>query len=85
MKLNAEADAKVVMQWIDLSGKIVAQQSQKKKIPAGAVSKFSSDLNCKESTLMEYRISQSVSAENNYCMSGTKLLMNQSAKPVSVQ
>ena len=39
-----EADVKVVMQWLDISGKIVSQKSLKKKIPAGAVSKFSSDL-----------------------------------------
>ncbi len=44
---GAEADVKVVMQWMDLSGNIVAQQSQKKKLPAGVVSKLSSDLTVK--------------------------------------
>ena len=37
-------DAKVTVQWMELSGKIIAQQSLKKKLPAGAVSKFSTDL-----------------------------------------
>ena len=46
-----EADAKVVMQWIDLSGKIVTQQSQKMKVPAGIVSRFSSDLTVKNPEL----------------------------------
>jgi len=44
---GSEVDAKVVMQWIDLSGKIVANQSQKKSIPSGSVSKFSSALTVK--------------------------------------
>jgi hypothetical protein len=39
-----DIDAKVEMQWMDLSGKIVAQQSQKKKLPAGIVSKFTSEM-----------------------------------------
>lgn len=41
---TAETDVQVVMQWINLSGKVVAQKSQKKKIPAGAENEFSADL-----------------------------------------
>jgi beta-galactosidase len=44
---GAEANAQVIMQWLDVSGKIVAQQIQKKKLPAGAVVEFSSDLTVK--------------------------------------
>jgi hypothetical protein len=44
---GAEAEAQVVMQWMDLSGKIVAQKSQKKKLPAGSIVKFTSDLTIK--------------------------------------
>jgi hypothetical protein len=46
-----EADAKVVMQWLDQSGKIVAQESQKMKVAAGTVGKFASDLNIKNPAL----------------------------------
>jgi len=47
----SEVDAKVVMRWFDLSGKMVAQQSQKKKLPAGVLSKFSSVLTVKNPRL----------------------------------
>jgi len=46
-----EAELKVVMQWLDLSGKIVAQQTQKKKVPAGMINKFSSVLTVKNHIL----------------------------------
>jgi len=41
---GSEVDATVLMQWIDLSGKIVAEQSQNKKLTSGMTSTFSSDL-----------------------------------------
>jgi len=47
----AVVDAKLVLQWIDASGKIAAQQSQKKKLPSGAVTKLSSDLVVKNPVL----------------------------------
>jgi beta-galactosidase len=47
----ALADAKVEMQWIDQTGKIVSQLSQKMKIAAGTVGKFSSDLTVKNPDL----------------------------------
>jgi hypothetical protein len=48
---GADSDAKVVMQWMDLSGKILARQFQKKKLPSGAISQFSSDLTVKNPKL----------------------------------
>ncbi len=44
---GAEAEAQVVMQWMDMSGKIVAQKSQKKKLQAGSTTRFTSDLTIK--------------------------------------
>jgi beta-galactosidase len=46
-----EAEVKVVMQWLDLSGKIITQQTQKKKVPAGKVNKFSTVLTVKNPKL----------------------------------
>jgi beta-galactosidase len=48
---GTDSDAKLVMEWMDLSGKIVAQQFQKKKLPAGVISQFSSELNVKNPRL----------------------------------
>lgn len=48
---GSEADAQVMFQWTDKSGKIVAQQAQKKKIPAGTVSKISAELKVKNPVL----------------------------------
>src|SRR4030042_7052781 len=44
---GAEAEAQVVMQWMDMSGEIVAQKSQKKKLRAGSTTRFTSDLTIK--------------------------------------
>jgi beta-galactosidase len=46
-----DVDAKLVIQWIDSSGKIVAQQTKKNKVPAGSVTNFSSDLTVKNPVL----------------------------------
>ena len=48
---GTEANAQVVIQWVDLSGKTRAQQTQKGKIPAGAVHEFSADLMVKNPSL----------------------------------
>ena len=48
---SAEADVKVVMQWMDLAGKVIAQQSQKKKLAPGMTGNFSCALTIKNPTL----------------------------------
>ena len=48
---GAEAEVKVVMQWMDLSGKMIAQQSQNKKLAPGITGNFSSDLTVKNPVL----------------------------------
>jgi hypothetical protein len=48
---QSDVDAKVVIQWLDQSGKPVAQQSKKEKLPAGVLSKFSSALTVKNPRL----------------------------------
>jgi beta-galactosidase len=48
---DKEAEVKVMMQWLDLSGKIITQQTQKKKVPAGMVTKFSTVLTVKNPVL----------------------------------
>jgi beta-galactosidase len=48
---DAETEGKVVMQWIDPSGKMVAEQSLKKKIPADSVTKFTFVLRVKNPKL----------------------------------
>ncbi len=48
---KAETEAKVVFQWLDQSGKVVAQGSLKKKVPAGETSKLSADLTIKNPLL----------------------------------
>ena len=48
---KAESDSKVLFQWLDLSGKVVAQSTVKKKLPAGGVSKFTADITIKNPLL----------------------------------
>jgi beta-galactosidase/beta-glucuronidase len=48
---KVESDAKVLMQWLDLSGKVVAQATVKKKLSAGGVSKFTTDITIKNPLL----------------------------------
>jgi beta-galactosidase len=44
-------DSKVMIQWMELSGKIIAQKSLKKILPAGSVSKLSTDLTIRNPAL----------------------------------
>jgi hypothetical protein len=48
---KAQTDAKVLFQWLDLTEKVVAQTTVKKKIPAGGVSKFTADITIKNPLL----------------------------------
>ena len=46
-----DTEVNVITQWIDISGKIIARQSQKKVLPAGSVSRVSSELKVKDPLL----------------------------------
>jgi len=48
---KAETDAKVLIQWLDLSGKVITQTTVKKKLAAGAVSKLTADITIKNPLL----------------------------------
>jgi len=48
---KVETDAKVLFQWLDLSGKVVAQTTVKKKLSAGTVSKLTADFTIKNPLL----------------------------------
>ncbi len=82
---GAEANAQVIFQWVDHSGKIVAQHSQKKKLPADATDEFSSDLMVKNPMLWslespwlyEFRTLLSVgtvTADEAVCRAGIRTL-----------
>lgn len=70
---NIESDAKVLFQWLDVAGKVVAQSTVKKKLPAGGASKFTADITIKNPLLW------STESPNLYQLkttlySGTKLV-----------
>jgi len=48
---KAGTEAKVVFQWLDKTGKIIAQESLKKKVTAGSAGKFSAELKIKNPLL----------------------------------
>jgi beta-galactosidase/beta-glucuronidase len=65
---KAEAEAKVLFQWLDQSGKVVTQSSLKKKVPAGGINKFTADLTVKSPLLW------SIEAPNLYQLKTTMYL-----------
>lgn len=48
---KSETEAKVVFQWLDQSGKVLAQGSMKKKITSGSTGKYTAELNIKNPLL----------------------------------